>query len=147
MIVASTAIGKGQSIVSKTLTLNKLPEDVRDACRTNPNIQKAILLDVAKEKTEATMRRKFQSYMVKAAKEGQAAVRKAKVSKQRSLINMMDGLTGKLDGLPWSEWSEDDRNDLANALQGARSKIDALLNEMNPQPGEDEPAQPGSNLA
>jgi hypothetical protein len=36
MIVASTAIGKGQPIVSKTLTLNRLPEDVRDAFRTNP---------------------------------------------------------------------------------------------------------------
>jgi hypothetical protein len=36
-----------------------------------------------------------------------------------------------------------DRNALVNALMGARSKIDALLADTNPQPGEDEPAQPG----
>jgi len=144
------AIGKGQPVVSKTLTLNRLPEDVRDACRTNPNIPKAMLLDVAKEKTESTMRRKFQTYMAKAAKEGQTAVQKIRISKQRSLINMTDGLSGKLNGLPWSEWTEDDRNDLVNALNGARNRIDALLNEMNPDTGEGEPAQqdqPGSNLA
>jgi len=141
------ALGKGQPVVSKTLTLNRLPADVRDACRTNPNIPKAVLLDVAKEKTETTMRRKFQSYMAKAAKEGQAAVQKVRISKQRSLINMTDGLTGKLDGLPWSEWSEDDRNDLVNALNGARNKIDALLNEMNPNPEGNEPTRPASNLA
>jgi ParB family chromosome partitioning protein len=28
------AIGKAQPLISKTLTLNRLPEDVRDACRT-----------------------------------------------------------------------------------------------------------------
>ena len=144
------ALGKDQSVVSKTLSLNRLPEDVRDACRTNPNIPTAMLLDVAKEKTEATMRRKFQTYMAKAAKEGQTAVQKIRISKQRSLINMTDGLSGKLDGLPWSEWTEDDRNDLVNALNGARNRIDALLNEMNPDTGDGEPAQqdqPGSNLA
>jgi hypothetical protein len=30
----------------------------------------------------------------------------------------MDILTGTLDGLPLSEWTEDDRNDLLNALTG-----------------------------
>jgi hypothetical protein len=37
-----------------------------------------------------------------------------------------------LDGLPWNEWFEGDRNDLVNALNGANSKIEELLNAMNP---------------
>jgi len=115
---------------------------VRDACRTNPNIPKATLLAVAKMKTEASMRHKFQVYMNKTAKAGQTTVQKPKLSKQRSLITKTDALTGALDGLPWSEWSEDDRNDLVNALTGARNKIEDLLNAMNP--GEDEPDSPGA---
>ncbi|MEI6315955.1 MAG: ParB/RepB/Spo0J family partition protein [Syntrophus sp. (in: bacteria)] len=142
------ALGKDQPDISRTLTLNNLPEDVRDACRTNPNIPKAVLLEVAKMKTEKSMRHKFQVYMNKAGKEGQTTVQKPKLSKQRSLITKADALTGALDGLPWSEWSEDDRNDLVNALTGTHSKIEELLNAINPQPGEEEQDSPrSSNLA
>ena len=141
------ALGKDQYSISKTITLNKLPEDVRSACRTNPNIPKSVLLDVAQMKTEASMRRKFQIYMNQAAKAGQTSVQKPKVSKQRALIAKTDNLTGELDGLPWREWSEDDRNDLANALAGIRSKAGELLVDMNLPPEEEEPAQSGGGLA
>jgi ParB family chromosome partitioning protein len=142
------ALGKAQSDISKTMTLNKLPEDIRDACRTNPNIPKTTLLEVAKMKTDESMRRKFQVYMNKAGKAGQTGVQKPKLSKQRSLITKADALTGALDGLPWSEWSEDDQNDLFNALTGVHSKTEELLNAMNPQPVEAEPVSPGNpNLA
>jgi ParB family chromosome partitioning protein len=137
------ALGKAQPDISRMLTLNNLPEDVRNACRTNPNIPKATLLEVAKMKTDESMRRKFQSYMTQAGKAGQTAVQKPKLSKQRSLITKTDALTGALDGLPWNEWSEDDQNDLFNALNGAHSKIEELLNAMNPQPVLEEPVNPG----
>ena len=137
------ALGKSQAIVSSTITLNKLPEDIRDACRTNPNIPKETLLEVARMKTDTSMRRKFQVYMNKAGKAGQTAVQKPKLSKQRFLITKTEVLTGALDGLPWKEWSEDDQNDLFNALNGAKSKIEELLNAMNPQPVEAEPNPPG----
>jgi len=72
---------------------------------------------------------------------------KQRLSKQRSLIMMTAGLTGKLSGLPWQEWSEDDRNDLANALLGIRSQVQDLLRDMNALPAEDQPVLPGkSNL-
>jgi ParB family chromosome partitioning protein len=142
------ALGKSQAAVSTTMSLNKLPEEIRDACRTNPNIPKNTLLEVARMKTEKSMRRKFQVYMNKAGKAGQTAVQKPKLSKQRFLITKTDALTGALDGLPLSEWTEEDRNDLVNALTGARSKIEELLNALNPQPVQEEPVTPGgSNLS
>jgi len=141
------ALGKDKTTVSKTMTLNKLPEDIRNAARTNPNITKNVLLDVAQMKTEASMRRKFQSYMDQAAKAGQTSVQKPKVSTQRALITKTDNLTGALDGLPWQEWSEDDRNDLANALAGIRNKAGEILADMNWNMEEAEPTQPGGGLA
>ena len=43
------ALGKSpSSVLYKTITLNKLPVDIRDACRTNPSISKNTLLEVAK---------------------------------------------------------------------------------------------------
>ena len=86
--------------------------------------------------------------MNKASKAGQTTARNPKQTKERALITKADALTGALDGLPWSEWSEDDRNDIVNALTGTQSKIAELLNTINPQSGEEEPASSGGpNLA
>jgi len=137
------ALGKAQPDISRMLTLNDLPEDIRSACRTNPNIPKATLLEVAKMKTEKSMRRKFEVYMTQAGKAGQTTVQKPKLSKERFLITKAGALTGALDGLPWKEWSEDDQNDLFNALTGVHSKTEELLNAMNPEPVEAEPNAPG----
>ena len=143
------ALGKSQASVSTTIMLNKLPEDIRNACRTNPNIPKNTLLEVARMKTEKSMRNKFQVYLNKAGKAGQTSVQKPKLSKQRFLITKTDSLTGALDGLPLNEWSEDHRNDLVNALTGVRSKIEELLNTLNPQPVQEpvNPGGPSKNLA
>jgi len=47
-------------------------------------------------------------------------------------------LTGKLDSLPWQEWSEDDRNDLANALMGVRDRAGEILAAMGKLSNEEE---------
>ena len=76
------ALGKSQSSVSTTVMLTKLPVDIRDACRTNPNIPKSTLLEVAKMKTENSIRNKFQVYLNKVGKAaGQTSVQKPKLSK------------------------------------------------------------------
>ena len=144
------SLGKGQSSVSETMTLNRLPVDIRDACRTNPNIPKTELLKIAKVKDESGMRRKFETYMAAAAKIGQPAVRKPKLSAQRTLITKTDELGGEFVSVPWREWSEDDQNDLANALKGIRDRANDLLADMNrPLEGEEEETErpPSKELA
>lgn len=141
------AIGKDQPHVSRTLTLNRLPDDIRNACRTNPSFSKATLLDFARMKTETAMRRKFDNYMKKAAAEGQTAASKLRLTPARALIKSTDELTGKLDGLPWRDWSEDDRNDLVGALAGIRTKADELLADMGYPPEEEEVPSASKNLS
>ena len=141
------AIGKSQPAVNATLTLNKLPEDIRNACRTNPNISKTALLEVAKMKSEKSMRRKFEGYLKRDGKESVQAVQKEKVTKQRAVLNRTDALTGEIAALPWREWSEDDRSDLANALRGIRKAAGAVLTVMGePRDAEgDETERPASS--
>jgi len=139
------SLGKPTSTVYETMTLNKLPVDVRDACRTNPNIDRAMLLDVAKQKTEASMRRRYQTLMEKADKASQPRVQKEKLSPARSLITQTDKLTGELMKSPWREWSEDDQSDYANALTGIRRTAGELLTDMNRSPLEEAPETPRSN--
>lgn len=141
------SLGKSQPSVSTTLTLNRLPPDVREACRTNMTVPKSFLLDCAKLKSEEAMRRKFEGYLARAAKEGQPAVRKPKPSKERTFITKTSDLAEELSVLPWSEWSEDDRYDLSNALRSLRARANELLNAMNGPPEEDEPDDPGDDRA
>jgi len=121
-----------------SLTLNKLPEDIRSASRTNPNIPKSLLLEVAKQKTESNMRRRFQTLMAKADKAGKLTTPKPRPSAQRALITKTDELSGEFMEVPWREWSEDDRNDLINALRGIRGQTDRLLVDMDATPLEEE---------
>jgi len=140
------SLGKGQPAVSETLTLNRLPVDIRDACRTNPNIPKTELLKIAKIKEESSMRRKFETYMEQAAKSGSTTPRKQRLSPPRALITRTDELGGKFMNASWREWSEDDQNDLANAIKGIRDRANDLLADMNRLPeGEEEPEQPRNN--
>jgi len=138
------SVGKSKATVSEILTLNKLPVDIRDACRTNPNIARSMLLDVAKQKTESNMRRRFQTLMERADKAGKPAVKKPRPSEQRALIAKTDGLTGEFMEVPWQEWSEDDRNDLINALHGICRQAKVLLSDMDAPLPEEEPETPNS---
>lgn len=135
-----------------SLTLNKLPEDSRSASRTNPNISKNLLLEVAKQKTESNMRRRFQTLMAKADKASKpttSTAPKPRPSAQRALITKTDELSGEFMEVPWREWSEDDRNDLINALRGIRGQTDRLLVDMDATPLEEEQetTSGSSNLA
>ena len=146
------SLGKAKSSVSETLMLNNLPEDVRSACQTNPVFTKTFLLKIAKMKTQDAMSRKFQKYMDSAAKASQPATKPKRLSQERTLIMKTDELAGKFDTLPWREWSEDDRNDLVNALQNVRNRADVLLADIEAPPPEAEEAQegerpPSKNLA
>jgi hypothetical protein len=133
------ALGKSKSSIYDSLTLNKLPEDIRSASRTNPNIAKSLLLEVARQKTEPIMRRKFETLMTKAANAGKvktSTTPKPLPTAQRLLITKTDELTGEFMEVPWQEWSEDDRNDLINALRGIRRQTDRLLVDMDAPPQE-----------
>jgi ParB family chromosome partitioning protein len=47
-------IGKARTTVTESLTLNKLPEDLRKKCRTS-DISKSVLLEIAKQKNKKAM--------------------------------------------------------------------------------------------
>jgi hypothetical protein len=94
------------------------------------------------------MRRKFETLMARADKAGKPTASKPRPSAQRALIAKTDELSGEFMAVPWREWSEDDRNDLINALQGIRRQTDMLLVDMDAPPmTEEQETTGGGNLA
>ena len=93
----SEMIGKTQPMISQIISLNRLPEDIKSQCRTNPNIPRYLLTEIARKSSEDAMRKAFAKYM---AKEAQAQAPKtpgpARQRSQLVLIQQIDRLNGRL---------------------------------------------------
>ena len=124
-------LGKTQSSVSKTMTIANLPEDILAQVRGNPNIPKTMLLEAASARTEKGMRTIFNRYMTREAKKAAAAVAaKPRSSHEAAIINQVVLFQDKLFKVDLSNWNEEDRQDLAVALQDVRDAADRLLREI-----------------
>ena len=124
-------LGKTQSSVSKTMTIANLPEDILAQVRGNPNIPKTMLLEAASARTEKGMRTIFNRYMTREAKKAAAAVAaKPRSSHEAAIINQVVLFQDKLFKVDLSNWNEENRQDLAVALQDVRVAADRLLREI-----------------
>ena len=126
----SEMIGKAQSVISQTLTLNNLPENVREQCRTNPNIPRTVLLDIASLQSPAAMQSKFKRYMDGQRKPAQAPAKKPAPSDARTFLKKMDVFRNELSSLAWQDWTEAERNELARRLRDIYNGTGALLEAM-----------------
>lgn len=141
-IQLSEMIGKSQSHINEILAINRLPLNVRDQCRTNPNIPKYILTEIAKDKTEAGMTTKFEKYMAQQAAKEQPKQTTARLRKELVLIRQVDALNGKMVNLRWQDWKIEDQEDLAVVLGDIRQTAENILQTMregNEDEGEEEP--------
>ncbi len=48
-------IGKSKATISLSLSLNRLPQAIRDACRQDPTVPKNVLIEIARKKQERSM--------------------------------------------------------------------------------------------
>jgi len=55
-------LGKSDSTLSETLSINKLPQEVKDDCRNNPKTLKSILALIARQKTSDKMSALYNKY-------------------------------------------------------------------------------------
>ena len=125
----SEMIGKSQPIISQTLSINKIPADLRDQVRNNPNVPKTFLMDCAKLKTEQAIRTKLTKYLDKLNK---TAIRPARASKTAALMNRLESLQGELANFAWQDLAEWEKQELTNRLENLKQGADALLQEMGP---------------
>lgn len=130
----SDMIGKSQPAIAQIVSLNRLPVDVKDQCRTNPNIPRSALLEVVKCKTEQRMLNAFNKMIAQraAAEAGTTKPGAIRLSKVPALIKQVNGLNERLVDLPVNEWKEEDRQDFALALRDIRRTTGSLLAAIDP---------------
>ena len=129
-------VNKSQSLISEILSLNRLPQQIRDECRSDPSVPRGVLIAIARKKQERAMLRLYNEYREKGLsreeiiKEG--SDRKGKTADQyAALVQGMDKRLGELDS---SAWTEEEKAPYQDALTNLGETIALLLNPESPTP-------------
>lgn len=106
-------IGKSKTTISEALSLNKLPQAIRDECRQDPTVPKKVLVEIARKKQERSMLTAFEKYRDQqkkaAAKADAGAPAQRKRTKAEALAEGIGATAGKIDEIDFPSFTAEDR--------------------------------------
>ncbi len=113
-------LGKTQSLISATLSLNRLPQEIRDECRSDATIPKRVLIEIARAKQTRAMVTRYREYRRKQVAQetkqgGQAATLKRNAEEQ--LLAAVASLTARIGKTDLTLWPGDQVSSLKTALR------------------------------
>ena len=120
-------IGKARNTLSEILSLNKLPQDVRDDCRGDRTISKDALITIAKKKQDRSMTTAYITYKAKLQK-GKTPRKKKDPNEPQTVFDMMDKALTKIRSIDMSAWTDDDRENFRISITSLKTEIDNYLN-------------------
>jgi ParB family chromosome partitioning protein len=126
-------ISKARQTITDILTLNRLPQEIRDECRGDRTISRAALLDIARKKQERSMLKAYYTYKDKLQKAKQPR-KKGAVNPAQALFNMIDKTMTRIRMVDTTDWSDEEKANLLTSLNGLKKQIDAALAAPPPQP-------------
>jgi ParB family chromosome partitioning protein len=122
----SGVIGKARTTLSEILSLNKLPQEVRDDCRGDRSITRATLITIAKKKQARAMTTAYLAFKAR-----QQKGKTTRTKKDANAYDTVSGLVGnamkRLSALDTAGWEETDMETFRADLLGLKEWIDAFL--------------------
>lgn len=123
-------IGKSPASISLSLSLNRLPKEIRDECRKDPTVPKIVLIEIARKKQERGMVTQFNKYQDRQAKttgRQTAASTARKRTKMEALAGQIGAIQNKIGDLDFPALSTVDREMVREALTSLRGTLDEAL--------------------
>jgi ParB family chromosome partitioning protein len=125
-------IGKAKSTISESLSLNRLPQAIRDECRKDPTVPKKVLIEIAKKKQERGMLTKFQQYRDRQAKtaakeQGAGTEPSRKRTQTEALAEGIGMMASKIGDLEFPDLSEEDRAMLIESMNSLKETLDEAI--------------------
>jgi ParB family chromosome partitioning protein len=125
-------IGKSKATISLSLSLNRLPQAIRDACRQDPTVPKNVLIEIAAKKQERSMMTKYNQYREKqakaAAKEQEAgATATRKRTKAEALAEGIGNTASKIDDIDFPSFSAEDRTMLIESMNALKDILEPAI--------------------
>jgi ParB family chromosome partitioning protein len=137
-------IGKSQPTISESLSLNRLPKEIRDECRQDPKVPKRVLIEIARKKQERGMLTQFRKYREQqaksAAKLGEAAeARERKRTRAEAVAHGIDLPANKIGDLEFPDCTETERSLIIAAMTTLQETLGeaiprAVANRRRPRP-------------
>ena len=124
----SAVIGKARTTISDILSINRLPQEIRDDCRGNRLISKKTLIDISRKKQERGMITAYNNYREKQVK--QTRRDKGQINNSALCISMsamVDKLLIRLVDCDPAGLNEESINHLRNKFIELKNRINAFL--------------------
>jgi len=121
----ATALGKSDSTLSEILSLNKLPDDVKNDCRKDPKTARGILVEIAKKKDQAAMSALYTKYKESGLTRGEIRKKAAKPKLADAPIDLtfVDQFYDRLHALDDTKLSADQKVAFNLTLEKLRSMV------------------------
>jgi ParB family chromosome partitioning protein len=126
-------LGKARVTVTEILSLNRLPQEIRDECRSSSTIARRTLVEIARKKQERGMVTAWNQYKDKLARAAEGRKKREIVPESATgILNWVSKTVNKLDGLDTSAWTEEQKNTFNQTLMNLQESIQAILNPSEP---------------
>ncbi len=122
-------VGKARTTVGDILTLNKLPQEIRDECRGDRQISRSTLIDISRKKQVRGMMTAYNSYKAKQQKV-KGARQKKDANDPAVLVDTINKIIEKIKSVDKTAWSVDAVESFEAALLGLKSEIENSLTPM-----------------
>jgi ParB-like chromosome segregation protein Spo0J len=128
----ATIIGKNQSTISRSLSLNRLPKEIRDKCRQDPTIPRNVLVEIAQKKLERSLLTQFRKYLDQQAKIAAkstetAAPAERKRTKAEAIANSIGVMAAKIGDLEFPDFSKEERTGIIDAMNSLKETLDEAI--------------------
>ena len=119
--------GKSKTTISETLSLNKLPQAVRDECRPDRTIPKRTLVEIARNKQQRSMTTAFAKYQAQQQKAAAEKKTRALRTKAEVLTATLAAAEDKIAGLNLETLSAEGKSSVITAVDSLRQTINAFF--------------------
>jgi ParB family chromosome partitioning protein len=119
-------IGKARSTITDLLSLNRLPLEIRDECRSDPRAVRTVLIEIARKKQARAMTTAYNAYKAKQQK-GKATRQKKDPNESQAFFDMMDKTMAKIRSVDTAAWTDDEKANLWISLNSLKTEISNYL--------------------
>ena len=128
-------IRKAKSTISEILSLNHLPDRIKNECRKDANISRKTLISIAKKKKAERIEAAYEKYKAKSAsstgKRGPKGKRKSVVER---IASRYDALTAYVTDVDFKLLDTDARTDLISRIEEWKSAVDEIIESIKNAP-------------
>ncbi|MFH1039293.1 MAG: ParB/RepB/Spo0J family partition protein [PVC group bacterium] len=127
-------LGKKSSTIGDILSLNRLPAEIRDECRTNPACPRRVLVEIARKKQERAMVTLYKKYKEKGltSDEVREEVRTERqppgpTEQAAAILTGIAALHTRLEKSDWQAFSTDDRSQIQDAFSALTDAFNGFV--------------------